>query len=129
SIKILIREMGALYEAYADEREAALPELPLQYADFAAWQRGWLQGDVLEEQLSYWKRQLADASPLLELPTDRPRPPVQSYRGAHETLLLSESLSLSLKELGRREGATLFMTLLAAFSTLLYRYTNQADIL
>src|SRR5205085_5343644 len=129
SMGVFVRELAALYEAYVAGRPSPLQELPLQYADFAAWQRGWLQGDVLEEQLSYWKRQLADASPLLELPTDRPRPPVQSYRGAHETLLLSESLSWSLKELGRREGATLFMTLLAAFSTLLYRYTNQADIL
>jgi len=129
SIGGFVRELAALYEAYMTGRPSPLPALPIQYADFAAWQREWLQGDVLEEQLSYWKRQLADVPPLLELPTDRPRPPVQSYRGAHEALLLSESLSRSLKELSRREGATLFMTLLAAFSTLLHRYTNQEDIL
>jgi len=129
SIKILIREMGALYEAYADEREAALPELPLQYADFAAWQRGWLQGDVLEEQLSYWKRQLAGSPPLLELPTDRPRPMFKTFHGADVLLTFPKKLSEEITRLSRREGATLFMTLLAAFSTLLYRYTNQADIL
>jgi amino acid adenylation domain-containing protein len=110
-------------------RPSPLPELPIQYTDFAAWQREWLQGERLEEQLSYWRTQLADAPPLLELPTDRPRPPVQSYKGAHETLILSEPLSRSLKELSRREGATLFMTLLSAFSALLYRYSGQRDIL
>src|SRR5205085_220252 len=129
SIGVFVRELAALYEAYMAGRPSPLPALPIQYADFAAWQREWLQGEVLEGQFAYWRRQLADAPPLLELPTDRPRPPVQSYRGAHEALLLSESLSRSLKELSRREGATLFMTLLAAFSTLLHRYTNQEDIL
>src|SRR5438045_617664 len=129
SIGVFVRELAALYEAYMAGRPSPLQELPIQYADFAAWQREWLQGDVLEEQLSYWRRQLANAPPLLELPTDRPRPPVQSYRGAHEALLLSESLSRSLKELSRQEGATLFMTLLAAYACLLHRYTNQEDIL
>src|SRR5437868_1228275 len=116
SMGVFVRELAALYEAYMAGRPSPLQELPIQYADFAAWQRRWLQGDVLEEQLNYWRAQLADAPPLLELPTDRPRQPVQSYRGAHEHLLLSESLSCLLKELSRREGATLFMTLLAAFS-------------
>jgi len=129
SVGVFVRELAALYEAYAAGRPSPLQELPIQYADFAGWQRSWLQGERLEEQLSYWRVQLADVPPLLELPTDRPRPPVQSYRGAHETLLVSESLSRSLKELSRREGATLFMTLLAAFSTLLYRYSGQRDIL
>ena len=129
SIGVFVRELAALYEAYTAGRPSPLPELSIQYADFAGWQRDWLQGERLEEQLSYWRTQLSDAPPLLELPTDRPRPPVQSYTGAHETLLLSESLSQSLKELSRREGATLFMTLLAAFSTLLYRYSGQHDIL
>jgi amino acid adenylation domain-containing protein len=129
SVGVFVRELAALYEAYAAGRPSPLQELPIQYADFAAWQRSWLQGERLEEQLSYWRAQLTGVPPLLELPTDRPRPPVQSYRGAHETLLISESLSRSLKELSRREGATLFMTLLAAFSTLLYRYSGQRDIL
>ncbi|HJP95208.1 MAG TPA: amino acid adenylation domain-containing protein [Pyrinomonadaceae bacterium] len=129
SVGVFVRELAALYEAYLAGRPSPLRELSIQYADFAVWQRDWLQGKRLEEQLSYWRAQLTDAPPLLELPTDRPRPPVQSYRGALETLLLSESLSRSLKELSRREGVTLFMTLLATFSTLLYRYSGQRDIL
>ena len=129
SVGVFVRELVALYEAYSAGRPSPLPELSIQYADFAGWQRDWLKGERLEEQLAYWRTQLADAPPLLELPTDRPRPPVQSYIGAHETLLLSESLSRSLKEFSRREGATLFMTLLTAFSTLLYRYSGQRDIL
>jgi amino acid adenylation domain-containing protein len=129
SMGVFVRELAALYEAYIGGRPSPLPELPIQYADFAVWQREWLEGQRLEEQLDYWKQQLAGSPPVLELPTDKPRPPVQTYRGAHETLLLSESLSRSLKELSRREGATLFMTLLTAFSTLLSRYSGQADIL
>jgi amino acid adenylation domain-containing protein len=129
SVGVFVRELAALYEAYMAGRPSPLQELPIQYADFAVWQRNWLEGERLEEQLSYWRTQLADAPSLLELPTDRPRPPVQSYCGGHEALLLSESLSRSLKELSRREGATLFMTLLTAFSTLLYRYSGQCDIL
>jgi amino acid adenylation domain-containing protein len=129
SVGVFVRELAALYEAYIAGRPSPLPELSIQYADFACWQRDWLQGERLEEQLSYWRAQLADAPSLLELPTDRPRPPVQSYKGGHETLRLSEFLSRSLKELSRREGATLFMTLLAVFSTLLYRYSSQRDIL
>jgi len=129
SVGVFVRELAALYEAYTAGRPSPLQELSIQYADFAAWQRDWLQGERLEEQLSYWRAQLSDAPQLLKLPTDRPRPPVQSYKGAHETLLLCESLSRSLKELSRREGATLFMTLLAAFSTLLYRYSSQRDVL
>lgn len=129
SVGVFVRELAALYEAYIAGRPSPLPELSIQYADFANWQRDWLQGERLEEQLSYWRTQLADAPPLLELPTDRPRPPLQSFKGAHETLLVSESLSRSLKELSRREGATLFMTVLAAFSTVLYRYSGRGDIL
>ena len=129
SVGVFVRELAALYEAYIAGRPSPLPELSIQYADFAGWQRDWLQGERLEEQLSYWRAQLAGAPSLLELPTDRPRPPLQSYKGGHETLRLSASLSRSLKELSRREGATLFMTLLAAFSTLLYRYSSQRDIL
>ncbi len=129
SIKVLISEIGELYEAYANGREAALPELPIQYADFAVWQRNWLQGERLEEQLSYWKAQLAAAPPLLELPTDRPRPTFKTFHGADVHLSLSKKLSEDITRLSRREGATLFMTLFSAFVTLLYRYSGQHDIL
>jgi amino acid adenylation domain-containing protein len=129
SIKVLMRELGELYEAYAHNRKPALPELPIQYADFAAWQRDWLQGERLEEQLSYWRAELADAPPLLELPTDRPRPTFKTFHGADVRVSFSKSLSEEIMRLSRREGATLFMTLLSAFSTLLYRYSGQRDIL
>jgi len=128
SLGILRREVAALYEAYAQGRPAALPELSIQYADFAVWQREWLQGAVLEEQLSYWRGQLGGGSPVLELPLDRARPAVQSLRGARQSLLLSETLTRALEALSRREGVTLFMTLLAGFQTLLYRYSGQEDI-
>src|SRR5262249_8298109 len=116
SIKVLIGELGELYEAYANDREVTLPELPIQYADFAAWQRGWLQGERLEEQLSYWRTQLSDAPPLLELPTDRPRPTFKTFHGADIFLNFSSDLSAGITRLSRHEGATVFMTLLAAFS-------------
>ncbi|RMF32232.1 MAG: non-ribosomal peptide synthetase, partial [Chloroflexi bacterium] len=125
SMGILIQEIAVLYDAFSQGRPSPLPELPIQYADFAAWQRKWLQGEVLERQLAYWKEQLADLPPLLELPTDRPRPAVQSFRGRTHSFVLPETLSRAIQELGRREGATLFMTLLAAFQALLYRYTGQ----
>ncbi|CAG0937556.1 partial fengycin family lipopeptide synthetase D, partial [Thermoflexales bacterium] len=128
SIGILIGEITAGYQALATQTAVTLPELPLQYADYAAWQRDWLQGDVLEEQLGYWRRQLAGAPALLELPTDRPRPAVQSYRGATAAFVLPADLSADLKTLSQREGVTLFMTLLAGFQTLLSRYTGQRDI-
>ncbi|HVF55927.1 MAG TPA: amino acid adenylation domain-containing protein, partial [Pyrinomonadaceae bacterium] len=129
SLGVLIKEVAALYESFVKGEESPLAELKVQYADYAAWQREWLQGEVLGNQLSYWKRQLDGASHVLELPTDRPRPPVQTYRGAHEKFELSESLTERLKSLSRREGVTLYMTLLAAFQTLLARYTAQEDIL
>jgi non-ribosomal peptide synthetase component F len=128
SMGVFIRELAALYCAFSNEKPSPLPELPIQYADFAHWQRQWLQGEVLEEQLSYWKQQLNNAPPVLELPTDRPRPPIQSYQGAIASLVLCESLSQKLKFLSQRSGVTLFMILLAAFQTLLYRYTGQSDI-
>ncbi|WP_460203568.1 amino acid adenylation domain-containing protein [Scytonema sp. NUACC21] len=128
SMGVLIRELAALYEAYSREQPLTLPELPIQYADFAHWQRQWLSGEVLQAQLEYWKQQLAGAPPVLELPTDRPRPPVQTFRGASQSLALPEPLSQGLKALSQRYGVTLFMTLLAAFQTLLYRYTGQSDI-
>ncbi len=129
SMGVLVKEVGTLYEAHQRGELSPLPELEIQYADFAAWQREWLQGEVLENELSYWKQQLADAPEVLELPTDRPRPRVESFRGAYQSLSLSESTSRRLTDLSQQQGTTLFMTLLAAFKTLLYRYTGQSDIL
>lgn len=128
SMEILVRETAILYEAFLRGDSSPLPELPIQYADYAVWQRQWLQGDLLQEQLSYWKRQLKGAPPLLELPTDRPRPPIQSYSGSTEFMMLSERLSERLKRIGRQEGMTLFMTMMAAFKVLLYRMSGQEDI-
>src|SRR5262249_17197406 len=113
---------------FVEGRPSPLEELPIQYADYALWQREWLQGEVLERQLEYWRRQLAGAPAFLELPTDRPRPPGQTYRGARGSLRLSADLTRELKLLSSREGATLFMTLLAAFQALLSRYTGQDDV-
>jgi amino acid adenylation domain-containing protein len=127
SIGILIREFAALYQAFTAGRPSPLPELPIQYSDFAVWQQEWLQGEALKTQLAYWKRQLAGL-PILELPADRPRPPVQTSRGAWQSLFLSAEQAESLEAFSRREGVTLFMTLLAAFKTLLRYYTNQDDI-
>ncbi|HJR06705.1 MAG TPA: amino acid adenylation domain-containing protein, partial [Pyrinomonadaceae bacterium] len=128
SMGILIREVAALYEAYTRGERSPLQELPIQYADFAHWQRDWFEGERLEAQLSYWREQLRDSPALLELPTDRPRPPVQSHRGASETFRLSRNLTESLQRLSRQEGVTLFMTLLAAFQALLARYAGTNDI-
>ena len=129
SMAVLIQELAALYEAFLRGKPSPLAELPIQYADFAHWQRQWLQGEVLAHQLSYWQQQLAGAKPVLELPTDRPRPAVQTFRGASTTLALPAPLSQELKSLSQRSGVTLFMSLLAAFQTLLYRYSEQEDIL
>ena len=106
----------------------SLPELPIQYADFAAWQRNLLQGEVRENQLNYWHNQLQNAPNLLELPTDYPRPAVQTARGGTVKFELPRSLSQALKQLSQKSGCTLFMTLLAAFQTLLYRYSGSEDI-
>ncbi|MEH1767283.1 MAG: amino acid adenylation domain-containing protein [Nostoc sp.] len=125
---ILIREMAALYEAFSTGQLSPLPELPIQYADFAAWQRKWLQGDVLKSQISYWQKQLEDAPAILELSTDHPRPAVQTFRGATYSFQLSVELLQALKKLSQQQGTTLFMTLLAAFQTLLWRYTGQEDV-
>ncbi|HEY9747314.1 MAG TPA: amino acid adenylation domain-containing protein [Allocoleopsis sp.] len=127
SIAVLIREISALYAAYLKHQPVPLPELPIQYADFAHWQREYLQGEVLESQLSYWRQQLQDL-PELQLPSDRPRPVVSSYRGATQQLELSPELSAALEKLSDRAGVSLFMALLAAFQTLLYRYTGQTDV-
>ena len=129
SFDVFFRELTALYTAFSTGKPSALPALPLQYSDFALWQRMWLQGAILEAQLTYWKQQLGGNPPLLELPTDRSRPPLQSFRGACQFLTLSHHLTEALKALSRQEGVTLFMTLLAAFKILLYRYTGQEDLL
>ncbi len=128
SMGVLVREVVALYSAFTSGRDHSLPELPVQYVDFARWQRGWLAGEVLETQLSYWRRQLADTPPVVDLPTDRPRPAVQSMRGATCAHLLPAELMPALRALGHEVGATLFMTLLAAFDTLVHRSTGQRDL-
>jgi amino acid adenylation domain-containing protein len=128
SIGLMITEMAELYEAYASGRPASLPQLAIQYKDFAVWQREWLSGEPLEQQLAYWREALGGAPPALVLPTDRPRPPVQTYRGAMIEREIGPELTKGLKELGRGQGVTLYMTLLAAFKTILYRYTGQEDV-
>nr|QEO74667.1 condensation domain-containing protein [uncultured bacterium] len=128
SMGVFVRELAALYEAVRDGRSSLLAELPLQYADFAIWQREWLKGDEVAAQLSYWKRQLGGDLPVLDLPFDRPRAAVQSDRGARQHVTLSPELIRRLRALGQKEGVTLYMMLLAAFQTLLYRYTNQEDV-
>ena len=128
STGILIRELAALYQAYTHGQPSPLPELPIQYADYAVWQREWLSGEVLERQLGYWREQLAGAPAQSELPTDHARPAVQSFAGAFESFRVGKELSEQLRRLSRSEGATLFMTLMAAFKLLLYRYTGQSDL-
>lgn len=128
SMGILVREISALYQAFCSGQSSPLPELPIQYADFAAWQRQWLQGEVLETQLSYWRQQLRGAPAVLELPIDHPRRAIRTFQGATYSFQLSQELSVVLKSLSQQEDSTLFMTLLAAFKTLLYRYTGREDI-
>ena len=128
SLGVLYKELATIYETLCTDKAPVLPQLPIQYADFAVWQRRWLQGEVLQAHLDYWKQQLKDAPALLELPTDRPRPVIQTYQGGYRSLALSKELSEDIALFSRRAGATLFMTLLAAFGTLLYRYTGQDDI-
>src|SRR5215213_7625889 len=128
SMGVLIREVTSLYAAFLKRQPSPLAELPVQYADFALWQRDWLSGAVLDEQLGYWRKQLHDAPAHLELPTDHPRPAVQTFNGASVATILPSALSEAVRQLSQREGVTSFMTLLAAFQTLLYRYTGQDDI-
>jgi amino acid adenylation domain-containing protein len=128
SMDILIKEMGALYQACVMNSESPLPRLPIQYADFAAWQRQWLRGEILNRQLDYWRKQLSEEPALINLPADHPRQPEQSYQGGAERWQVSLESSQALKRLSQREGATLSMTLLAAFNVLLYRYTWEERI-
>ena len=126
---IIPSELATLYEAFSTGRPSPLPDLPVQFADFALWQRHWVQGDVMANQVSYWRKQLAGALPVLQFPADGSRPPAQTYRGCIEPFILPQPLTKALRELSQREGVSLFATLLAVFVTLLYRYTGQDDII
>ncbi len=138
SVGLLLQELAALYRADVQREDVSLPDLPVQYADYAIWQRQWLEGrnagaeeteaSPLERQLAYWREQLAEAPPLLELPTDHPRPPEQTFHGAHYMFALPPTLAAAVRQLSRQEGATVFMTLLAAFAVLLGRYSGQEDM-
>jgi amino acid adenylation domain-containing protein len=129
SMGLFSQELSSLYQAFAKGNPSPLAELPIQYADFAIWQREWLSGEILETQLNYWKQQLQDAPELLQLPTDRTRPSIQTYKGKRHRFSLNQGLTHQLQKLARESGTTLFMTLLAGFATLLYRYSGQSDIL
>lgn len=129
SIELFMKELLTFYTAFDEGRAPSLPPLPIQYADYACWQRDWLRGQILETELAYWQEQLAGAPIFLDLPTDRPRPVVQTFNGERQAFLLSALITEQLKVLGRQEGATLFMTLLAAFQLLLSRYSGQDDVL
>ncbi|HWH70673.1 MAG TPA: condensation domain-containing protein, partial [Candidatus Sulfotelmatobacter sp.] len=129
SLKILFHELAACYEEYRQGTPVTLPELPIQYADYAVWQRDWLQGPVLEQHLAFWRAQLGGNPPITELPTDRPRRPAPSFRGGNQARALSRELSKALQQLANAQQSTLFMVLLAAFKALLYRYTQQEDII
>ena len=128
SIGIFRRELSVLYAAFCMGERSPLPNLPIQYADFAVWQRQWLSGHILTAQLDYWKQQLAGAPPLLELPTDRPRPAIQTFRGDTQRFQIDGKLTSQLKQLGQESRSTLFMTLLAGFVVLLSRYSGQTDL-
>ncbi|HLL48006.1 MAG TPA: amino acid adenylation domain-containing protein, partial [Longimicrobiaceae bacterium] len=128
SMRVLVREVSALYVAFSRGEPSPLPELPVQYADYALWQRRWLSGGVLEEQIGYWKKKLAGAPPLLEIPTDHPRTGRQSPLAASHAFVVSPELSQGLRELSRRQGVTLFMTLLGGWQALLGRYAGQEEV-
>jgi amino acid adenylation domain-containing protein len=129
STGVMIGELGELYAASREARPAALPPLPIQYADYAVWQNGWLRGEALDALLAWWRRELDGAPHILDLPTDRPRPPVQTFRGAGEPFMLPADLTAALGGLGRREGATPFMLLLAGLEAVLGRWAGQDDLL
>ncbi|MCL1471379.1 non-ribosomal peptide synthetase [Argonema antarcticum] len=128
SYGVLMRELAALYEAFSNSKSSPLSELPIQYGDFALWQQQSLKGEVIETQIAYWKQQLGNAPPVLQLPADYPRPAVQTFRGARKTFSIMAELTKALKALSQNEDATFFMTLLAAFKILLYRYTGIEDV-
>ncbi len=128
STGILIRELVTLYMAYSNGRTSPLAKLPVQYADYAAWQREWLSGEVLDRQLDYWRKELSGAPQVINLPADRPRPAINSYRGGNYSFVLPQALTDSIRALSRAEEVTVFNTLLAAFQTLLHRITAEEDI-
>src|SRR5262249_17975427 len=129
SAGIFMNEIGFLYQGFVRGERLRLPELPIQYADYAEWQAGWLKSEQAGEHLAYWTKQLAGELPLLDLPTDHKRPPVQTLSGASRSLLLGTHLYDAVKQLSRDENATLFMTLFAVFTALMNRYSGQEDIL
>lgn len=129
SMGVFAQELATLYAAFSEGKPSPLEKLPIQYADFSIWQRDRLQGELLNTQLNYWKQQLAGKLPILQLPTDYPRPAVATFKGAKQYFTLSRELTAALNQLSQQEGCTLFMTLLAGFNTLLYRYIAQEDIL
>lgn len=129
SIQLLANEVASVYNAFSQGRQSPLPELTIQYADFARWEREWLKGEVYKIQLDYWRRQLNGCRPVLQLRTDYPRPPVKTYRGTQMLFSVPRDLSEAVETLARREECTLFTTLLAVFKTLLYRDTDQSDLI
>src|SRR5262249_105419 len=129
SMSVLLRELRVLYDAYAQGRRSPLPPLEVQYADYALWQRDWLRGDVLPQQLAYWKTQLDDAPPTLELPSDHPRPATPTYKGAVKLFSLSPALSERLAGFAKQESVTQYMLLLAALQVVLGRWSGQRDLL
>jgi non-ribosomal peptide synthetase component F/acyl carrier protein len=128
STGVLVRDVTSLYEAYSKGEPSPLPELAVQYADYAYWQRGWMKGEVLEEGLRYWRGELSGELPALQLPTDRPRPEIASYKGADQILMIPSEIVDRMKSLSREEGATIFMALMAAFDILAHKYTGLEDI-
>jgi len=129
SMGVLVNEIAALYEAFLQGAASPLPELPVQYADYAYWQRNWLRGEVMEKLLGYWRRRLGGTLPVLNLPTDHVRPALPTFRGRHDSYMIAATLSELLRQLSQQQGATLFMTLLATFKILLMRYTKQEDLI
>ncbi|MDZ7968478.1 MAG: amino acid adenylation domain-containing protein, partial [Nostoc sp. DedSLP03] len=129
SFSVLTQELAKVYEAFCEGKPSPLTELPIAYTDFAQWQRQWLQGEVLESQLQFWQKHLGTTPPILKLPCDRPRPPARTFKSAGQPIVLSQKLTDALKALSQQEGVTLFMTLLAAFQTLLFSYTRQENII
>jgi acyl carrier protein len=129
SMRVFVRDLIALYESFVAGQPSQLPALPIQYADFALWQREWLNGEVLEKQLAYWRKQLEAVPAMLDLPTDRPRPALQSFHGHRQQFELSREVAGALRNVSRKEGATMFMALLAVLNVLLYRYSRHDDIL
>ncbi|MDZ8065406.1 MAG: amino acid adenylation domain-containing protein [Nostoc sp. DedQUE08] len=129
SFSVLTQELAKVYEAFCEGKPSPLTELPIAYTDFAQWQRQWLEGEVLESQLQFWQKHLGISPPILKLPTDYPRPPARTFKSAGQPIVLSQKLTDALKALSQQEGVTLFMTLLAAFQTLLFSYTRQENII